>query len=262
MPAEVTIKEKGFTLVEMLVALTLLGAIFAIIFGGLRITNHTNTVSKARAERADRILTSHRLLRRFIERAYPLSWKDGDKLRFAFEGGAKSLVFTAILPDYPSIAGPYTVKLYLNKAEGGEALWLNLTPYEREPGKGDNPKAIEDVILIPAPIDVALEYYGTTDDQNEARWFSNWSAEDQMPSLIRLSISDDDEADSWPDLVVSVGIDMDVGCLFQPGKEPEICRLDEEEAALLRKNAPTSSNAGAKKDDSETSEKDATQPVK
>lgn len=231
-------EQSGFTLFEVLVALALLGAIFVILFSGVRFVTNASTIVDKRLDYTDQVLSSHRLLRRLFERAYPLPWSSGAEIRFAFEGKEKSLSFAALLPDYPSIAGPYMVRLYQSKFRGEDALWLALTPYRREPNEGSKPKTIEDIVLIPGPVKLTFGYYGRMEGSAEARWHNAWVANDRLPSLIRLSVHGDAKSNAWPNFVLPVAIDMDVGCLFEPGQVPEICRMSEEEANALRQDSP------------------------
>ena len=252
-------REGGFTLIEVLVSLTLLAIVFAMVFGALRFTGRARAITEVHAVRAERIQTAHRLLRRLLARAYPLAWKAADGPRYAFEGRPKTLTFVTLLPGYPSIAGPYTVTLYADKSRDGEALWLKLAPYRRDPDKGPEPETIEDVILMPAPVEVAFTYFGKPDDQADARWFSEWGAEDRLPSMVRIALGESGSKSAGrpiPDMVLPIGIDMDVGCLFEKQDDPVLCRLDAEIADAARKAGPEQGTA-AKKTTPDTTPKTA-----
>ncbi|MEE9250386.1 MAG: prepilin-type N-terminal cleavage/methylation domain-containing protein, partial [Alphaproteobacteria bacterium] len=65
-------RERGFTLLEVLIAMTLLGLIMMLLFGGLRLGTRAWETNSDRVEEISQIEISHQIIRRMLAQAYPL----------------------------------------------------------------------------------------------------------------------------------------------------------------------------------------------
>jgi len=219
---------EGFTLIEVLVAFTLLSLVLAITFGGLRLGARAWQSGEEAVERVEEFHTTYALLRRFVARAYPLTW--GDALadrRFAFVGEEDSFSFVALFPSYPSLPGPQLVTVETEESDEGESLRLRWKPFEPDEDETRDADPVEDHILVEAPVMATFAYFGDPEGGEDRDWRDSWEAETAFPQLVRLSVVPSDGRVPWPDLVLPVAIDMDVDCLFD-GEEPvTLCRRDE-----------------------------------
>jgi len=140
---------EGFTLIEVLVAFTLLSLVLAITFGGLRLGARAWQSGEEAVERVEEFHTTYALLRRFVARAYPLTW--GDALadrRFAFVGEEDSFSFVALFPSYPSLPGPQLVTVETEESDEGESLRLRWKPFEPDEDETRDADPVEDRILF------------------------------------------------------------------------------------------------------------------
>ncbi|MCH8035911.1 MAG: prepilin-type N-terminal cleavage/methylation domain-containing protein [Proteobacteria bacterium] len=85
-------RQRGFTLIEILIAMTLLGLLMAMLFGGLRLGTRAWEASDARSAELARLEAVHGFIRRALTGAYPLLRTEtgGAKRRIAFTGGAEA----------------------------------------------------------------------------------------------------------------------------------------------------------------------------
>ena len=218
----------GFTLLEMLVALTILSFIFVLMFGALRLGARSWTAGEAAVERIEEFQTSYGLIRRLVERAFPMAWGEPGALHFAFEGEPKTLRFVALFPAYPGLPGPQLVTFDAAKASRGEELRLSWVPFSRDEAATLDAEPIEDIVLVPGPVEIEFDYFGPIDDNGEPEWQRSWKSEDDFPRLIRLSIvRADDGRPYWPSLVMPIAITMDGACLFVDEEPISKCRLDD-----------------------------------
>src|SRR5579864_2460479 len=67
-----TLGDAGFTLLELLISLTLLAVLSAILFGGLRFGTRAWERSEVMASETDEIAIAQNFLRRQLSDAYPL----------------------------------------------------------------------------------------------------------------------------------------------------------------------------------------------
>src|SRR5262245_35771661 len=86
--------EAGFTLLELLISMTLLGFLMVLVFGGLRFGTHAWANSEARSSGTDDIRLAQTFLRHSLERAYPhFLYADPASAHVDFSGTANEIVF-------------------------------------------------------------------------------------------------------------------------------------------------------------------------
>src|ERR1700674_5801628 len=84
-------REAGFTLVELLVALSLFSLLALVLFGSLRFGLRAWELGTAHADRVEDVMFAQNLLRRLVADAYPLFAFDNPiHSRLDFDGGARS----------------------------------------------------------------------------------------------------------------------------------------------------------------------------
>lgn len=191
----------GFTLLEVLLAVSLLAAALALVFGILRAAGATVERGEVIAARNERIRAVSGFLRQRIAGAqgavYGLDSGSGRSLRF--EGDAGSMRFVADLPDYLGRGGPYLHEFTTKPAEGKDALLVDfrmiqgdeLLEAERPP----EPLAqgLDDVEFAYRAIDVSGEI---------GPWLSRWTVVDALPQQVRVRIRDG--KGPWPEMVVAL----------------------------------------------------------
>lgn len=179
-------KRNGFTLLEVLVALAVLGLILAALDGGLRFTLRA-------AERQARLVGSagdfdaaDRALRRLVAEADP-----GGPGIVPLRGTPAGVAFTSTLPAGAG-GGPAEIRLGV---EGG-ALTLRWLPHRFGRAFGPPPEA-RGVTLLPEVRRLELAYW------TGSEWRRDW-AEPELPALLRLRVVFQDETvRHWPDLVLA-----------------------------------------------------------
>jgi len=194
----------GFTLVELLVAMTLIGLIFIALFGGLRFGARTWEVGNARSEALTQIEVTQSLLRRQLAQAFVLPGSDRDD--FTFEGETERLRFTAPGPSQVGLGGIYLFELFTDRSEQGQRLVLKwrLHRPELDPDSPVEDEERKTRVLLDGVAALRLEYFGDPEEDEDPQWRETWSGYDLMPELIsiRLDLPQDDTR-RWPDLIVA-----------------------------------------------------------
>ena len=114
--------KRGFSLVEMLIALALTAVALAIIAEGVRQTvNFEQRLAEVRQEREAELSTLEAVRGR-LERLVPaVRPAEGEgEAEILFDGQAQSVVFIAADPGYPSAAGLYEYRLRLTGGDDDE----------------------------------------------------------------------------------------------------------------------------------------------
>ncbi|MGH6644657.1 MAG: prepilin-type N-terminal cleavage/methylation domain-containing protein, partial [Bradyrhizobium sp.] len=113
------VRTAGFTLVEMLLALAILGLLSVLLFGGFRFGLRAWEVGDRRLDRADEIVVVQNFLRRELSQIIAIPQGLGQPL--AFWGEPKSVMFLAPLPERGNLGGIYALKIASAPAGSDEA---------------------------------------------------------------------------------------------------------------------------------------------
>ncbi len=211
--------EAGFTLIELQVALTLLGLISVVLFGGLRFGTRAWEAGNVRAERLAQVQAVQALLRRRIAQAQPPISEAADTAvgRSTFAGEPDVLQFLAVVPSRAGVGGIYAFDLAVIEdserggAQGGaqavqlEFTWrLHRADGEAEPD--DTPEAGLGGrrVLIDGLKSVRFEYYGVSAPGQAAEWHDRWDSEASLPGLIAIEAEfPEGDGRAWPVLQVA-----------------------------------------------------------
>ena len=200
----------GFTLVELLVAITLLGMLAALVFGGFRFGNRAWERAQAHVDHASEIQLAQSFLRRRLGTAAPVRKRDeGREQHLEFDGEASRLSFVTVMPVHRGTGGYARLELEFKRtAEAGELL-LTWRPY-RFGSQADADEDEGDVRALLRQVDeVTFAYYGPRrDDRDEPlTWSSSWRERRQLPRLIRVRLKfANGDRRHWPELVVAPAV--------------------------------------------------------
>ena len=194
--------QRGFTLIEVLLATVLLAAGLALGFATLRAATATANRGEAIAAHSERMRAVEGFLRRRLSSALPIAFRTepdtGRAIRFL--GEPQRVRFVADLPDYLGRGGPHLHDIGVVDTGDGEALAASFamvlageTVEERDPRP---PEPLAGQIAS-----VRFRYRGLDSQYRLTDWLDRWDYADILP----LQVSVDIETESggrWPTLVV------------------------------------------------------------
>ena len=214
--------QRGFTLLEILVAMTLLGLLMAMLFGGIRLGTRAWEASDVRSADRARLEAVQGFIRRALTGAYPLvnTSKDDAKRNIAFTGGTEAVAFTALMPAHFGVGGFYTITLAVEDGVDDKRLVFRRQLYRsgdedapppparlgeaslrRSLAAGDEEK---EKVLLDGISKAEFSYFGITDKDETPSWRDEWQDQKFLPDLVRLSVTfADKDKKPWPDLVVA-----------------------------------------------------------
>jgi general secretion pathway protein J len=206
-------------LIEMLIALTILGMMAAVALGGVRLGVRTWETVGTRVESE-----SHRqIVRGFLRHSLTqvlavIESSEADGPRPLFTGDGDSLSLVAPLGDHLGLGGAQRLHLAVEEMRDGDArrLVLERTLYYPPRSESGADSAVggepERHVLIEGAARIRFDYL--RDDGAGGRdWTGRWADEPTLPVAIRLRVESDDGRPPWPDLIVPLRVTAVMGRL-------------------------------------------------
>ncbi len=182
-------RQGGFTLLEMMVALTILGMmtvlIVALLPAGITGAARVSDIS----EGVGQIRDVQQLLRRQLTTMPPLTRRDVHEDRLLFSGREQVLRFPAYPLSGQGGLAPVLITLRLQARESRTALLYLQGREERE--------------LMSNINDGQFSYYGVLSPEVAPRWHRAWTSSERLPQLVRLTLQPADERQFWPALIIA-----------------------------------------------------------
>ena len=201
----------GFTLVELLLAITLMSILLGLTYTGLRAATRSSERGEEILAAGGSLRASHQFVRRQLNQMLPLPFAiDGEgsnETRVVFEGDTRRIQYVAPMPGYLGSGGPQVQLLELvpgddndvimqfshSLLQGFEQQYL----FERDP-----------VILLEGVESADFEFLGRDEEGNLTGWTSQWDQREILPVAVRLNLVFEEGLNvHWPDLVAGVKID-------------------------------------------------------
>ena len=202
--------QRGFSLVEMLVALTLLGFISVIGWHGIQLVSSTTTRVEGKASAVGALGNADDVLRDLLSQAYPEIVRDGTSQGIVeFAGYADALSFDAPLLQRYGASVIVNYRIFDNHDGTLRLTWHMIG----DPAASSGMNAI----VAGGLASVAFAYFGADDAASPSRWQGSWNHRRTLPELIAVRLTRrDGQSAGWPDLVVASRADAGPDCTFDP----------------------------------------------
>jgi general secretion pathway protein J len=200
----------GFTLFEVLVAITLFGLLIGILVGGFRFGARVWEQADLAEAQVGEVETAHSIVRRLLTSALPVSLAnvDGD-VAVDFQGGPDNVSFVGPAPVQAFTGGLHAITLGVVEGRAGLRLLLNVRRYVspdalragRQPPIGREADG-ETVVLLDGARAIQFAYFGQGLETTDMSWQPLWTRRPAMPRLIALRIAfPPGDRRVWPDLL-------------------------------------------------------------
>ena len=211
-PQRTAIFSAGFTLIEVLVVMSLLSLVMLAMGSALRTTAQTEERVGQRLQRTDEMRVADGFLRsilgRVAARKVPQPVEQGAS-QFIFNGQAVQLTWVGVMPARYGAGGRHHFRLQLHGTVAEpQALVLQFTPWLDDALPPDWSQASSHT-LVQEVQSLALQY---EDAQPEPPvWTPQWTVPDRLPQRVMLSLQTN--AGLWPSIVVPMRL--------LPGSDPD-----------------------------------------
>ena len=199
----------GFTLVELLIGLVLLGFLTMLMLTGFEVTTGAWRRTDARGLAGRELQSAQDFLRDRLSQAYPAVLTDESGGHYIdFSGGPDAVEFLAPLPERFGARAFVHYRLYFD----GSALRLAWSVPGRHDADAEQPT---ETVVLDKLSAVAITYFGLDDPDELPHWQAEWRGHGGLPPLIRIHVDRVASATAaWPDLEIAPLVSADAECVF------------------------------------------------
>lgn len=197
-------RESGFTLVELLVALSLLALLAMLLHAGIRDGARAWRTVDARSGQLESLLLAQSFLRERIsslgpppdiaEPAAGTAW---------FDGADDRLTITTPWLETLPVAGLYRMQFAAAPASGEPAGLVVRWEPQSDPGTA-SPRSAGQRELLDGMRRLHFAYFGAAEEGGPKAWHETWRSGTRPPELVRLDVEFDDPGRIWPTLIVAI----------------------------------------------------------
>ena len=212
-PSQTPARVMGFTLVELLLAITLMSILLGLTYSGLRAATRSSERGEELLAAGGEIRAAHQFVRRQLNQMLPLPFAiadDNEKIRIVFVGDTRRVQYVAPMPGYLGTGGPQVQLLELARGDDGGVLQFShalLQGFEAQRLFDRDP-----VILLEGVDSAGFEFLGRDEEGELTGWTSSWDQTGILPVAVRLDVEFSGDLNlEWPDLVAAVRVDVDDG---------------------------------------------------
>jgi general secretion pathway protein J len=196
--------QSGFTLIEVLIAMTLLSIMVVLLFSSLKICADSWEKGESKITDVNEIAVVYNFFQRHLSVAQPL-WNDfqEEDKTFSFQGNADSVHFISAFPASAGRPGLQLFSLFLTEEDNEPIIKVTLTPFAKLAEGSKWPD--EKVTLIRHVSDFTLAYFGSDDGVSEAVWNTEWLNKTVLPRLVKINIQLKNGI-YWPEMIIDLKI--------------------------------------------------------
>jgi general secretion pathway protein J len=197
---------RGFTLIEVLIAMSLLSLMMVLLFSSLHIGAKSWQQGEEKIADINEIAVVQQFFSHHLAHALP-QWNDFDPEKervFAFQGKKTSVQFVGAFPASAERYGLQLFNVALKDITKKSAVTVSVKPFFP---LAENETAFEDEVeLISGVKQFELAYFGLNDETGEYQWQTEWLNKELQPRLVKIALELADGRYT-PDIIVALRID-------------------------------------------------------
>lgn len=171
----------GFTLLELMLSMAIIGIIALIITGALRLGFRSIDRGEKRIEYLERVRTSLNIIDSQIQSVVPLTFDDNGEKKSYFKGGGDTLQFSTNYSIWGGRKGFVVVSYRVETdTQGRRTLYAN----EHIVGM----EAKREATLFEAFDSIGFEYFFKDPTEEHGKWVEQWTDDVMMPESIRINL--------------------------------------------------------------------------
>ena len=206
---------RGFTLIELMVALVLMAGIASILYGSLALAARSWDGGEAKADQVSDMRSALAYLRTQLSEQYPQRMWKTPELQLLFAGERDELRYAAVLPERVAGGGVYYFRLAVDRAgDKSQLVQERMIPDTFALQAPEFTTDAERSVLADDIAELKISYFGR--DANAAEidaptWRDRWDDRQRLPLLVRVDVKPVKGA-AWPTLLVEPRRTPEAGC--------------------------------------------------
>jgi general secretion pathway protein J len=207
---------RGFTLLEVLIAMSLLGIMLVLLFGSFAICSRSWNAGEEHIHKVEQMAMVQNFFRGHLSAAWnetglqrntSSAEEDADsgiqdtqkaEDRAFFQGLEQYLQFVSLLPESAARGGWYLFKVGIK--QNSSALYVAMTPFL--PVEEYTQPESEELEILADLESLTLAYWGKKPDDDAPQWHNEWVNIPALPELVSINIKLRNQS-AWPTLVVA-----------------------------------------------------------
>lgn len=210
MPERKPAISRGFTLVELLLAITLMSILLGLTYTGLRAATRSSERGEVLLAAGGELRAAHQFVRRQLNQMLPLPFAlegGNDEIRVVFEGDSGYVKYVAPMPGYLGTGGPQVQLVELAPGDDGNIV-IQFSHALLQGFEEDRLFDRAPVILLEGVNSAGFEFLGRDEEGELAEWTASWDQPDTLPVAVRLHLDFAEELNlHWPDMLARVKVD-------------------------------------------------------
>jgi len=171
----------GFTLLELLISLVMIGVIAIIITGAIRLGIRTVNTGETKIDHLERTRASFNIIDSQIQSQIPLTFEENGEKKYYFHGDRGSLQFST---NYSLWGGQKGYVLVRYTVESDDMRKQFLAVSENIIGTNNNREAR----LFPAVDAIHFEYFFKDPTEEKGKWVDKWTDTANIPEKVKFHL--------------------------------------------------------------------------
>lgn len=198
-------RAKGFTLIEVLIAMTLLSIMVVLLFASLKICAQSWEQGERKITDVNEVAVVYNFFQQHLPAALPV-WNDFAKEKLpalSFQGTSQALQFVSVFPASAGRSGMQLFSIALQQEQGEQLIKVVLAPFF--PVTEGEQWHQEEAVLLRHVNRFELSYFGPTPDMGENSWQNQWQDRTGQPLLVKISLGTENGI-YWPDMIIALKV--------------------------------------------------------
>lgn len=193
---------RGFTLIEVLIAMTLLSVMVVLLFSSMRISAVSWVKGEDKITQVNDVAVVYQFFQHHFTEARPL-WDDfsSEYKLLAFQGDSQKLQFVSAFPASAKKSGLQLFSIRLANDGDEKILMVSIKPFY--PAAEGEEWRTEEVTLLRHVSNFSLYYFQQDENEPDGMWLDSWLEIETHPKLVKVIIERDDGS-YWPEMIFAL----------------------------------------------------------
>jgi general secretion pathway protein J len=205
---------RGFTLVELTIALVLMAGIAGVLFGSLSLAARSWDSGEAKAHQTSDMRTTQSYLRAQLSSQYPQRLWKVIEFPLLFAGERDEIRYAGVLPARVAEGGVYYFRLAVVRTGEKSQLVQERTIPDVAALQEPDFRDAERSVLADDITELRIAYFGRDPGAgvfDKPTWRDRWDDRQRLPLLVRIDVKPS-KAAAWPTLIVEPRPALEAGC--------------------------------------------------